>query len=43
MELVAQLVKRMLDLVLQVREIGPSIPWSRGRHDELDSQLGSVT
>jgi hypothetical protein len=39
MEFIAQLVKRILNLVLQIGEVGPSILWGRDRHDELDYQL----
>lgn len=41
MEFIAQLVKWMLNLVLQIGEVGPSILWGCGRHDELYYQLKS--
>jgi hypothetical protein len=41
MEFIAQLVKRMLNLVLQIGEVGASILWGCGRHDELDYQVKS--
>ena len=41
MEFIVHLVKRMLNLVLQIGEVGSSILWGCGRHDELYYQLKS--